>query len=120
MKFLGEYSWEALYKNIDPAEFLATKPLPEPNIFSENEEKTVAQTAQEFHLALSSMKQVNFNYNPNDISHVKNGTSCFILFQIFTTEVFRGIFGLATWWSCFTMFATTAMGMLYQTYFAKF
>ncbi|XP_058791652.1 transmembrane protein 161B [Phymastichus coffea] len=95
LKTLGGYSWEALYKDIDSGECLAPEALPEPKIFSDDEEKTVAQTAQEFHLALSSIK------------------------QIFTTEVFRGVFGLATWWSCFTLFATTAMGMLYQSYFAK-
>ncbi|XP_032456227.1 transmembrane protein 161B isoform X2 [Nasonia vitripennis] len=94
-KTLGGYSWEGLYKNLDLENCSAPEPLPEPAIFSENEEKTVAQTAQEFHLALSSIK------------------------QIFTIEVFRGIFGLATWWTCFTLFATTAMGMLYQSYFTN-
>ncbi|XP_034940664.1 transmembrane protein 161B [Chelonus insularis] len=57
-------------------------------------EKTFTETAEDLHLALGSLK------------------------QIFTTEVFRGVFGLATWWSCFALFATNAMGMLCQSYFS--
>lgn len=57
-KFAGGYSWEGLYKNLDLENCSAPEALPEPSIFSDNEEKTVAQTAQEFHLALSSIKQV--------------------------------------------------------------
>uniref|UniRef100_A0A336LYD7 CSON005826 protein n=1 Tax=Culicoides sonorensis TaxID=179676 RepID=A0A336LYD7_CULSO len=39
--------------------------------------------------------------------------------NIFTTEVYRGIFGFATWWSCFVWFTTSSLGMFYQTYFTK-
>lgn len=39
--------------------------------------------------------------------------------SIFTIEVYRGLFGFATWWSCFIWFATTSVGMLYQSYFTK-
>ncbi|XP_023245035.1 transmembrane protein 161B [Copidosoma floridanum] len=92
-KTLGGYSWEGVYKNLDSEECPAPEPLPEPKTFINDEEKTIAQTAHEFHLALSTMR------------------------QIFTIEVFRGIFGLATWWTCFTLFSSTAMGMLYQSYF---
>ena len=34
-------------------------------------------------------------------------------------DVYRGLLGLATWWSCFALFATTAMGMFYQSYFSS-
>lgn len=39
--------------------------------------------------------------------------------QIFTTDVYRGLFGFATWWSCFVWFATSSLGMVYQSYFTK-
>lgn len=39
--------------------------------------------------------------------------------NIFTTEVYRGIFGFATWWSCFLWFAASSLGMIYQSYFVK-
>ncbi|XP_077297825.1 transmembrane protein 161-like emei isoform X2 [Arctopsyche grandis] len=38
---------------------------------------------------------------------------------VFTTDVFRGLLGFATWWSCFIWFATSSMGMVYQSYFHK-
>ncbi|EEB13811.1 conserved hypothetical protein [Pediculus humanus corporis] len=37
--------------------------------------------------------------------------------QVFTVEVFRGLFGLTTWWTYFAWFATTSVGMVYQSYF---
>lgn len=39
--------------------------------------------------------------------------------NIFTRDVYRGIFGFATWWSCFLWFAASSLGMLYQSYFVK-
>ncbi|XP_015596246.1 transmembrane protein 161B isoform X2 [Cephus cinctus] len=94
-KTLGGYTWEGLYKDILIEECPADKP-PKilPTMTPDSNEKTVIQTAQEFHLALDSLK------------------------QIFTTDVFRGLLGFATWWSCFTWFSTTAMGMVYQSYFS--
>lgn len=62
---------------------------------SENEEANILQVAQNFHLSLQSLKSV------------------------FTEDVFRGLFGFATWWSCFVWFAATSLGMVYQTYFAN-
>jgi len=37
--------------------------------------------------------------------------------QIFSFEVFRGVFGFANWWSQFLLFGTVGMGLAYQTYF---
>lgn len=37
---------------------------------------------------------------------------------IFTTDVFRGLLGFATWWVCFAWFASSALGMVYLKYFA--
>ncbi|XP_011497801.1 PREDICTED: transmembrane protein 161B [Ceratosolen solmsi marchali] len=91
-KTLGGYSWEGIYKNLELEECQVPQPFSGSKMFTDDD-KTVTERAQEFQLALSSMK------------------------QIFTIEVYRGIFGLATWWTCFTLFATTAMGMLYQSYF---
>ncbi|KAG4071053.1 hypothetical protein HA402_001490 [Bradysia odoriphaga] len=39
--------------------------------------------------------------------------------SVFTTEVYRGLFGFATWWSCFVWFAASSLGMVYQSYFSK-
>jgi len=42
------------------------------------------------------------------------------LLQVFTTDVFRGLFGFATWWCCFALFSTSSLGMVYQSYFSHF
>lgn len=88
-KTLGGYTWEGILKGTVTDECPADEP---PN--SIINEKTV-KTAQDLQVALGSLK------------------------QIFTTEVYRGLLGLATWWSCFALFATTAMGMFYQSYFSS-
>nr|CAD7409353.1 unnamed protein product [Timema poppensis] len=43
---------------------------------------------------------------------------CVVTLQyIFTADVMRGVFGFATWWSCFAWFASSSLGMVYQSYF---
>jgi len=37
--------------------------------------------------------------------------------QIFSFEVFRGVFGFANWWSQFLCFGTIGLGLAYQAYF---
>lgn len=39
--------------------------------------------------------------------------------NVFSTEVYKGFLGFATWWSYFTLFATSSLGIVYQTYFNK-
>ncbi|KAF3424371.1 hypothetical protein E2986_03231 [Frieseomelitta varia] len=96
-KTLGGYTWEGLLKGSSLEECPADDPPKSLSdvVNSYDTEKTVVQTAQDFQLALSSLK------------------------QIFTMDVYRGLLGLATWWSCFALFATTAMGMFYQSYFSS-
>ncbi|KAK9881000.1 hypothetical protein WA026_014343 [Henosepilachna vigintioctopunctata] len=38
--------------------------------------------------------------------------------SVFTADVFRGLFGFSTWWCCFVYFATTSIGLIYQSYFS--
>ncbi|XP_074094313.1 transmembrane protein 161-like emei [Cotesia typhae] len=90
-KTLGSYSWNGFGSALDECSVDESHPVTSSDNV-DNTEKTITQTAEEFHLALGSLK------------------------QIFTTEVFRGLFGLATWWTCFTIFATNALGMFCQSY----
>lgn len=39
--------------------------------------------------------------------------------SVFTQDVYRGLLGFATWWSCFVWFASSSLGMFYQTYFTN-
>ncbi|KAL6422886.1 hypothetical protein ACFW04_010425 [Cataglyphis niger] len=96
-KTLGGFTWEGILNGTLEEECPADE-LPKlhlSTISNDNTDKTVIQTAEELQLALNSLK------------------------QIFTTDVYRGILGLATWWSCFALFATSAMGMFYQSYFSN-
>lgn len=94
-KSLGGYTWDGLFRGSLIEKCPADESPKSTSIVNRDDnEKTVVQTAQDFQLALSSFK------------------------QIFTTDVYRGLLGLATWWSCFALFATSAMGMLYQSYFS--
>ncbi|KAG5320817.1 T161B protein, partial [Pseudoatta argentina] len=93
----GGFTWEGILKGTleeeCPADELPKSLSSTVNI--DNIDKTVIQTAEEVQLALGSLK------------------------QIFTTDVYRGVLGLATWWSCFALLSTSAMGMFYQSYFSN-
>ncbi|XP_014300063.1 transmembrane protein 161B [Microplitis demolitor] len=91
-KTLGGYSWNGFSNVSNECSIDESHSAVIDDKITESSEKTITQTAEEFHLALGSLK------------------------QIFTTEVFRGLFGLATWWTCFTIFATNALGMFCQSY----
>ncbi|XP_047347102.1 transmembrane protein 161B [Vespa velutina] len=93
-KTLGNYTWEGIIKGT----LVEECPIDEPTKFVQNinieaNKTTVARTAKEIQRTFGSLK------------------------QIFTIDVYRGLLGLATWWTCFALFATTAMGMFYQSYF---
>lgn len=109
-KTSGGYSWTSFLNSasavnpdecsIDPAEAVkeAVEKITasvEPTSPPEAEEMNILQVAQNFHLSLQSLKSV------------------------FTEAVFRGLFGFATWWSCFVLFAATSLGMVYQHYFTS-
>lgn len=38
--------------------------------------------------------------------------------QVLTVDVYRGIFGFATWWICFSWFLSLSVGVFYQSYLA--
>jgi len=39
--------------------------------------------------------------------------------HVFTPAVFRGLVGFSTWWCCLSWFTSAAIGITYQSYFAK-
>jgi hypothetical protein len=102
-KTLGGYSWAWTSASVLSADEcsadLETNSMPTTETpLTEQEamtDATLIQVAQNFHLSLQNLKQV------------------------FTDEVYRGIFGFATWWSCFVWFASSSLGMFYQSYFTN-
>ncbi|KAJ8973581.1 hypothetical protein NQ317_001607 [Molorchus minor] len=98
-KTLGEYSWTGFMKEPPNPEEC---PINSENISSDidpfkssDDTATVYKSAAEFHVTLESLK------------------------TIFTTNVYRGLFGFSTWWCCFTYFAATSIGLIYQSYFSS-
>lgn len=102
-KTLGDYTWtgfltEALPVDECSADIAPTAAPPaamEPSADADTDDAAILSTAQNIQLSLQSLKAV------------------------FTKDVYRGLFGFATWWSCFIWFAATSLGMVYQTYFTK-
>ena len=39
--------------------------------------------------------------------------------HVFTPAVFRGLIGFSAWWCCLSWFLSAAIGITYQSYFAK-
>jgi len=102
-KTLGGYSWmwtSNVATIADPSQAIITDELVSPAESPVDEaesvtEATIIQVAQNFHLSLQNLKSV------------------------FTQDVYRGLLGFATWWSCFVWFASSSLGMFYQTYFTN-
>ncbi|CAH1979906.1 unnamed protein product [Acanthoscelides obtectus] len=98
-KTLGEYNWtwwnpeDSLQQDAVGGECPVPKPeetqsAPDDPFFMDQ------QQASDFHLTLDSLKKV------------------------LTSNVYRGLFGFSTWWCCFLYFATTSIGLVYQSYFS--
>lgn len=99
-KTLGGYSWSwasKLTTDECSADIENPSMTTEAPFTDQETEATVSFTevAQNFHLSLQNLKQV------------------------FTEEVYRGIFGFATWWSCFVWLVSSSLGMFYQSYFTN-
>lgn len=93
-KTLGEYQWSSVFDQYNTSDQecpMGNAPRPGMPLA---EEDSVLRSAQEITLAIDSLKQV------------------------LTREVARGLFGFATWWSCFAWFASSSLGLLYQSYFS--
>lgn len=103
-KTLGGYSWMWTSLSAVGAEecsaslgdqVVPTTEAPFIDVAEEATEASIIQVAQNFHVSLQNLKSV------------------------FTQDVYRGLLGFATWWSCFVWFASSSLGMFYQTYFAN-
>ena len=76
-----------------PVPFLEVEPRSNPRM--EEIEEAVDVVTGQFSLAWQSLKHV------------------------FTPAVFRGLVGFSTWWCCLSWFLSAAIGITYQSYFAK-
>ncbi|XP_022909493.1 transmembrane protein 161B [Onthophagus taurus] len=90
-KTLGGFSWNGLLGNQNLEECPANS-FEQTNLEGED---NIQNSAHQFHLAIENLKNV------------------------FTPQVFKGLFGFGTWWSCFLYFTTTSIGMIYQSYFTQ-
>ncbi|EDW70873.2 transmembrane protein 161B [Drosophila virilis] len=98
-KSLGGFTWTGIFKETAVLQHecaadgeLATTPK-DANV--EEAEFNILESAQSLQASFASLKNV------------------------FSTEVYKGFLGFATWWSYFTLFATSSLGIVYQSYFNK-
>lgn len=99
-KTLGEFEWTAPFKALPNAtdECSINEPPSPPKMHLDSvgaAEEGILDTAKTLQLSWQNIK------------------------NIFNADVYRGIFGFATWWSCFLWFAASSLGMVYQSYFVK-
>lgn len=96
-KTLGEFTWRGLFNPSSIVEECSADLEPGllNNVIETGDDGSILSSAQGFQLSLQSLKAV------------------------FTTDVYRGILGFSTWWSCFVWFAASSLGMIYQSYFTK-
>ncbi|XP_075230518.1 transmembrane protein 161-like emei isoform X2 [Lycorma delicatula] len=81
-KTLGDYTWSGLFFDVSSQ---PDAPVSSPRPPFPVDEDSLLRSAQQFTLALDSLKQV------------------------FTQEVYRGVFGFATWWMCFSLFTASSL-----------
>ncbi|XP_018575626.1 transmembrane protein 161B isoform X1 [Anoplophora glabripennis] len=96
-KTLGGYTWSGSINdaNLDECPMNSENNQPSIDPFQTSDDAgTITKTAADFHLTLENLKMV------------------------FTTSVYRGLFGFSTWWCCFVYFAATSVGLIYQSYFS--
>lgn len=88
-KTMGGGSWTGMWSDLDDISSSMPSNSPETPVYSHTSQLGDGQ----FSLAWQSLKQV------------------------FTPDVFRGLLGFSTWWCCLSWFLSSAIGILYQTYF---
>ncbi|KAI8040287.1 hypothetical protein M5D96_006227 [Drosophila gunungcola] len=99
-KSLGGFSWSGIFQDsvVLQHECAASEvePIGGSSAVSQGDgEFNILESAQSLQASFSSLKNV------------------------FSTEVYKGFLGFATWWSYFTLFATSSLGIVYQSYFNK-
>lgn len=134
-KTLGGYSWTDLFGNVTAN---ATCPIQSSkestaipitvrddsfDSFDTEEamslDKTILDSAKELQSSFHGLKAVSLLLSNSNCVTIVN-VEMYVQMQVFTTDVYRGLFGFATWWTCFVWFAATSLGMIYQSYFTKF
>lgn len=107
-KTLGGYKWTDLYKTVVPIDECPIDAyMPDeqqPNIVNDDFASIIGDVDEAAPESLLNTAKLSLDG----------------LKAIFTTDVYRGLFGFATWWSCFVWFAASSLGMVYQSYFTKF
>ncbi|XP_005183291.1 transmembrane protein 161B [Musca domestica] len=119
-KSLGGFSWTGLFSE-SVLQHECSADLEPPAAAA----AVISSTAQEFlegsGIGSSLMTEEPAASNEfNIMTSAQNlHTSLMSLKNVFTTEVYKGILGFAAWWSYFTLFASSSLGIVYQSYFNK-
>ena len=111
-KTLGEYTWTGFLKSATPLDEC-----------SDIDMSSVVSALTEDFSAVDGIAEVAESAVVED-TNILTAAESFTnslqsLKSVFTRDVYRGLLGFATWWTCFTWFASTSLGALYQSYFNK-
>uniref|UniRef100_A0A1I8PRS8 Transmembrane protein 161B n=1 Tax=Stomoxys calcitrans TaxID=35570 RepID=A0A1I8PRS8_STOCA len=111
-KSLGGFSWTGIY----------TESVLQHECSAELE-PTAAATVHEFIESSGAGLSLTAEETPSDFNIMESAqnlhSSLMSLKNVFTTEVYKGFLGFAAWWSYFTLFASSSLGIIYQSYFNK-
>uniref|UniRef100_A0A182LYP9 Transmembrane protein 161B n=1 Tax=Anopheles culicifacies TaxID=139723 RepID=A0A182LYP9_9DIPT len=117
-KTLGEYTWSGVLKQSLPLDECSADLEYEKSLLARLASERAAVEAREFQSITPEGEQL-----PVDDNILTTAQSFQLSLQslksVFTKDVYRGLFGFATWWSCFIWFAASSLGMVYQSYFTK-
>lgn len=95
LKTLGEYSWIPSSSSISNETTFAETVVSSAENYQQNIlGDSLLETTQSFSLAFANLKKV------------------------FTPVLYRGVLGFMTWWLCTVWFSTSAMGLVYCSYFS--
>ncbi|XP_055925695.1 transmembrane protein 161B-like [Argiope bruennichi] len=89
LKTLGDYKWSSYVLTPQSTEIVNTTVKASPLPISSD----ILESSQQFSLTLISLKKV------------------------FTPVLYRGILGFMTWWLCAVWFSTSAIGLIYYSYY---
>lgn len=92
-KNLGNFSWIGIVVNDDYANEIVNSVPQSISIESNSQVINIVGTTEKLNASWINLKQV------------------------FSVDVWKGLLGFATWWSYFTLFTSSAIGILYQSYF---
>uniref|UniRef100_W8ASG1 Transmembrane protein 161B n=2 Tax=Ceratitis capitata TaxID=7213 RepID=W8ASG1_CERCA len=128
-KSLGEFTWAGILQSSNSSSSVCTDmcPLTDAPLLDSDVELVATTTAPPaFVTNMNSMpteELVGENVQGDDFNILESANAMHAqwisLKNVFNADVYKGFLGFASWWSYFTLFTSSALGIVYQSYFSK-